>query len=372
MCVDYQALNAFLPQVTNPTTKAKGVLTFVLLPRIGKHCHDAILSAMQGSGFTQDPEVLDYLRLPVDGSPPPATMPINQELDAAKFLPEGFTTSELITYQREDDFCQEQLERIESDKAPTQVIPFFYLDEDQRLCRTIKTGYKVFDTLVIPTKLVPLVLDQIHHLTGHNGTPQTFEFTCRLFWWPSMLHDIKAACKQCPSCQQMNRMPQQYHALSLHMPLQPLQLVAMDLIGPFTETSAGHKYALTIMDMLTSYLWAIPLRNKSADHVARSFITHFYTREGSVVHILTDNGTEFKNKLFREVAKMLDFDHVFTSPYHPQGNGKLEAAHRFLKDCTWKWLQNCPLEWDEILPNAMAAYNFMPNQNSLDSPFFLL
>ncbi len=74
---------------------------------------------MQGSGVTQDPEVLDYLRLPLDGSPPPATMPINQELDAAKFLPEGFMTSELITYQREDDFCQEQLERIESDKAPT-------------------------------------------------------------------------------------------------------------------------------------------------------------------------------------------------------------------------------------------------------------
>ncbi len=67
-------------------------------------------------------------------------MPINQELDAAKFLPEGFRTSELITYQREDDFCQEQLERIGSDKAPTQVIPFFYLDEDQRRCRKIKMG----------------------------------------------------------------------------------------------------------------------------------------------------------------------------------------------------------------------------------------
>ncbi len=172
-----------------------------------EHCRDAILSAMQGSGFTQDPEVLDYLRLPVDGSPPPATMPINQELDAAKFLPEGFTTSELITYQCEDDFCQEQLECIESDKAPTQVIPFFYLDEDQCLCHKIKTGYKVFDMLVIPTKLVPLVLDQIHHLTGHNGTPRTFEFTRCLFWWPSMLHDIKAACKRCPSCQQMNRVP---------------------------------------------------------------------------------------------------------------------------------------------------------------------
>ncbi len=34
MCVDYCALNALLPQVMNPTTKAKGVLTFVPLLRI--------------------------------------------------------------------------------------------------------------------------------------------------------------------------------------------------------------------------------------------------------------------------------------------------------------------------------------------------
>ncbi len=44
MCVDYRALNALLPQVTNPTTKAKGVLTFVPLPRI-----DDLLGQLQGT-----------------------------------------------------------------------------------------------------------------------------------------------------------------------------------------------------------------------------------------------------------------------------------------------------------------------------------
>ncbi len=44
MCVDYRALNALLPQVTNPTTKAKGVLTFVPLPRI-----DDLLGQLRGT-----------------------------------------------------------------------------------------------------------------------------------------------------------------------------------------------------------------------------------------------------------------------------------------------------------------------------------
>ena len=30
------------------------------------------------------------------------------------------------------------------------------------------------------------------------------------------------------------------------------------------------------------------------------------------------------------------------------------------------------LEWDDIVPLACAAYNFMPNENSRESPFFLM
>ncbi len=44
MCVNYRVLNALLPQVTNPTTKAKGVLTFVPLPRI-----DDLLGQLRGT-----------------------------------------------------------------------------------------------------------------------------------------------------------------------------------------------------------------------------------------------------------------------------------------------------------------------------------
>ncbi len=69
--------------------------------------------------FEPTPESQKYKKAKEQQATLQALMPINQELDAAKFLPEGFTTSELITYQREDDFCQEQLECIESDKAPT-------------------------------------------------------------------------------------------------------------------------------------------------------------------------------------------------------------------------------------------------------------
>ena len=43
----------------------------------------------------------------------------------------------------------------------------------------------------------------------------------------------------------------------------------------------------------------------------------------------------------------------------------------FLKACIAKHVAP-QLEWDALLPLACAAYNFMPNEHSKESPFFLM
>ena len=53
--------------------------------------------------------------------------------------------------------------------------------------------------------------------------------------------------------------------------------------------------------------------------------------------ILSDNGTEFKNKLFEKVAKELGVEYkLYTPPYHPASNGQIEGFHAFLKACIAK------------------------------------
>ena len=53
--------------------------------------------------------------------------------------------------------------------------------------------------------------------------------------------------------------------------------------------------------------------------------------------VLSDNGTEFKNDLFDRVAKELGVEHkVYSPPYHPQSNGRIEGFHLFLKACMAK------------------------------------
>ena len=60
-----------------------------------------------------------------------------------------------------------------------------------------------------------------------------------------------------------------------------------------------------------------------------------------------------------------------TPPYRPQYNGKIEGFHKYLKSGIAKHIVN-NMEWDEFTDLATAAYNFVPNVSSKESPFFLM
>ena len=73
-----------------------------------------------------------------------------------------------------------------------------------------------------------------------------------------------------------------------------------------------------------------------------------------------------------EVSEELGVEYkIYSPPYRPQSNGRIESFHYFLKACIAKHIAP-QLEWDDIVPLACAAYNFLPNEHSRESPFFLM
>ena len=147
----------------------------------------------------------------------------------------------------------------------------------------------------------------------------------------------------------------------------------MDLIGEFyPPMSKGHQYALTVVDMLTGFLFCASLKNKKAEEIVQAYLNEVYYRFGGSRKILSDDGMEFKNKMFEEVSKKLRCEVRTYSPlYRPQSNSKIECFHKFLKACMGKHISK-NLEWDDVIPMAMAAYNFFPHTPSRERPFFLM
>ena len=116
----------------------------------------------------------------------------------------------------------------------------------------------------------------------------------------------------------------------------------------------------------------VPLKTKTAEEVIQAYIDNVYSKFGGSMKILSDNGTKFKNKIVEQVAKELGIVHkLYTPPYHPASNGRIEGFHAFLKACIAKHIAP-QLEWGVLVPLACAAYNFMPNEHSKESPFFLM
>ena len=250
---------------------------------------------------------------------------------------------------------------------------YYSLDENELLTRKVIDGGHEFHAIYLPSVLIFQVLRTAHDDLGHNGFPRTYSAFKRVFFWKGMKEDIRKHCKTCATCQ-LHKLENVKFKRKIFKPsLQPMDFICMDLIGEFHPlTSRGHRYALTAVCMLTGFTWCVPLKTKTAEEVTKAYMDHIYCNFGGSIKILTDNGTEFKNKLFKEVVNKLGTEFsIHSPPYRPQSNGKIEGFHRFLKTCIGKHI-NYGLEWDELTPMATACYNFFPNCSARESAFFVM
>ena len=158
----------------------------------------------------------------------------------------------------------------------------------------------------------------------------------------------------------------------MEIPDRPCDRIAMDLVMDFTESNKGNKHILTIIDLLTSWPEAIPIPNKSTDTITKAFIRHYLPRHMCPWFIPSDYGTEFKNQIFDKVTKDLGIERIFSAPYHPQSNGKLETFHKFLKPTLKKMCADDQDNWDDYVEQVLGTYRGVPNLTTGESPFFLV
>ena len=75
----------------------------------------------------------------------------------------------------------------------------------------------------------------------------------------------------------------------------------MDTIGHLTITSNGNKWVLTAIFLHTSYIFTMTMKENSAENVVQAYLSSILTHKVGRLAILSDNGTEFKNKMLNEV-----------------------------------------------------------------------
>ena len=276
---------------------------------------------------------------------------------------------QLQQLQMNDEYCRDVAKKLHKD---TELQKIFIKEEGVLYRLWIEDG-RTFKCILVPQVLQDFMIILAHDYSGHNGSRRTYNCLKRQYYWPGIRKQIFRHCKKCKECVLQNQGQPEKCFGHFDSPDLPMEFICMDLVGPIhPPSSRGNKYVLTVIDMLTGFTIAVPIKNKNAETICDAYRDNIYCVFGGSSRMLTDNGSEFKNKEIQEVCDTLGLKHIFSPVYTPQSNGRLEGWHRFFKACIAKHIRGGGVEWDELVPLAVSAYNFFPCQSSKESPFVLM
>jgi transposase InsO family protein len=204
---------------------------------------------------------------------------------------------------------------------------------------------------------------------GHLGRQRTAHAVQSRAYWPTWSSDLDALLRECEPCARYHRGNVKRQAsMQISLVGEPWERVSVDITGPHPMSSRGNKYILTLVDHFSKWAEAIPLPNHKAPTVARALMTHVFARFGAPRQLLTDRGTEFESELFRELMKLMEIDKLRTTAYKPSTNGVVERFHRTLNSMLGKVVSDSHRNWDECVPQVLAAYRASPHASTGFSP----
>jgi len=222
----------------------------------------------------------------------------------------------------------------------------------------------------------PLSLEDAHGslLSGHDGILKTKERIFQCFYWPGMDADISNHLQACHKCQlRRPAPPKAAPALlsSLPQATEPNQRVHADLFGPLKTSGRGKKFILCITDSFTKYVELVALPNKDAETVGNAIFNRWICRYGTMLELVSDNGTEFCNNISKALYKLLQVKHSTTTAYHPQTNAQAEVANKTIAKYLASVVDSNTLDWELYLPPLAFSYNTSFHRSIKATPYFL-
>ncbi|KAK6122158.1 hypothetical protein DH2020_044099 [Rehmannia glutinosa] len=189
-----------------------------------------------------------------------------------------------------------------------------------------KRGYSV-PLLRLSETDADYALREVHEgICGNHAGGQTLAYKLirQGYYWPYLRKDATDLVKRCERCQRFAQAVR-YNPEQLTSVFSPWPFAkwGMDLIGPLP------------------------------------------TGKGGV------NGKQFDNRRFRNFCEGFHIKNYFSTPYHPQSNGQVEAVNKILKYTLKARLEESKGNWPEELPGVLWSYRMTHLAATGETPFSL-
>lgn len=144
-----------------------------------------------------------------------------------------------------------------------------------------------------------------------------------------MIKTVESVIKNCTDCKK-NQLDNLFNHPASALPITGIfERIGIDLIFGLNETAEGYHGILVITEYLSKYPYAVPIVEKSAEHIAEKLFIYI-SMFGPPQEMLSDQGKEFLNKIVTHLSMISGIERKVTSPYHPQTNGLTERFNQTL------------------------------------------
>ena len=221
--------------------------------------------------------------------------------------------------------------------VPSAVRPYF--DERDTLSHqdgVILKGERV----VILKSLRDITKKRLHsaHL-GYDSMMRRYRDTV---FWPAMSTEIRQVAENCEACQ-LHKPRNQKETLKQHEEGE----TAWSKIGVDLYEIKGGSYLVTV-DYYSNFIEVDYLSTTTTRQVITKLKGHF-ARYGIPVQIVTDSGSQFLSRQFKDFTRNWGIGHATSSPEHHKSNGKAEAAVKIAKMMMRKALLDGTDQYEALL-----------------------
>ena len=140
------------------------------------------------------------------------------------------------------------------------------------------------------------------------------------------------------------------------------------------SNNKSYRYKFIVIDNLSKFLWAIPLKNKYSQTITNEFSNILIKSKRKPLKIESDRGTEFYNNVFQNFLKSKNIHHY--SRFTDKGPSIAERVIRTIRNLLKKPVfEKGNADWLSELPTVIKQYNntthhsikMTPNQASKKS-----
>ena len=216
---------------------------------------------------------------------------------------------------------------------------------------SVKNGIIYKGTQVmVPQSMHKEMLRKIH--ANHFGAESNIRMAREVLFWPGMRKSIQDMCDACGTCAQYGTTAPKEPMKSLPIPTRPWQIVSQDICELHNQS-----YLVTVCHF-SDWIEVDKLGDTLSSTVIEKTKAHF-ARYGVPAICHTDNGPQFISNQYRKFSVEYGFKHTTSSPYHPKGNGRAEAAVKVAESM---------LKKADDFHTALLLYRNTPPQGHTYSP----